>query len=74
MEVEVEVYRNKREIFCVVYTEDEEDILLNEEYIRDSALEEALTAKEEDIVLNSEFEIIPRDNGGFYVEFKGFFE
>jgi len=73
--MKVEVYRNKREIFCVVYGGDEEDILLNEENIRHSALEEeALTAKEEEIIMNSDFIITPREKGGFYVEFREFFE
>ena len=72
--MEIEAFRNMCEIFVFVYGENitEDDVLLNEEYIRDSALEEALTAKEKHIVLNSEFEIIPRDEGGFYVEFVDF--
>ena len=74
--MEIEAFRNMCEIFVFICGENitEDDVLLYEEYIRDSALEEALTEKEKHIVLNSEFEIIPRDNGGFYVEFKGFFE
>lgn len=72
--MEVEVYRNKREIFCVVTSCSKDDVLLNEEHIRNVAFEYARTEKEEDIIMNSEFIIVPRDNGGFYVEFEGFFE
>ncbi len=77
--MKVEAYRDEceREIFCVVTFENnsytEYDVLLNEEYIRSVALEEAKTEREKDIVLHSEF-IIVQDNGEFYVEFRGFVE
>lgn len=74
--MEVEVYRDEHEIFCIVNSCSctENDVLLNEEEIRSAALEEALNEREKDIVLYYDLVIIPRDAGGFYVEFKGFFE
>ena len=75
MEVEVEAYRYENEIFCIVTNLNSvDDVLLNEEHIRSVALEEALTEREEEIIMESEFIIIPRDEGGFCVEFRGFFE
>jgi len=72
--MEVEVYKNEYEIFCVVNSCSKDDVLLNEEHIREMCLEEAKTEREKDIVLNSNFIILPRDEGGFYVEFGGFVE
>ncbi len=77
--MKVRAYRDdtRNEIYCIVTFENnsytEYDVLLNEEYIRSVALEEAKTEREEDIVLHSEF-IIVQDNGEFYVEFRGFVE
>ena len=74
--MEIEAFRNRCEIFCFVCGENitEDDVLLYEEEIRSTALEESLTAKEEDIIMNSDIVVVPRDAGGFYVEFEGFFE
>ena len=72
--MEIEAFRNMCEIFVFICGENitEDDVLLYEEEIRSTALEEALSTQEKHIVLNSEFEIIPRDEGGFYVEFVDF--
>ena len=76
--MEVEVYEYEREIFCVVSFEknsySKDDVLLNEEHIRKMAFEYAKTQREKDIILYSNLIIIPRDNGGFFVEFEGFVE
>ena len=73
--MDVEVIRTEKEIFCIVYDDcTPDDILLFEEEVRSAALEEVESDEEKEIVLESQFEIIPRDGGGFFVEFEGFFE
>ncbi len=78
--MKVRAYRDdtRNEIYCIVTFDKvsyiEEDILLNEEYVRSVAFEKAKTEKEEDIVLYSDLVIVPRVDGGFYVNFKGFVE
>lgn len=75
MKGNIDVYRDEYEIFCIVYDDcTPDDILLFEEEIRSAALEEVESDEEKEIVLESQFEIIPRDEGGFYVEFSGFVE
>ena len=72
--MKVEVIRTGEEIFCIAYDCTPDDILIFEEEIRSAALEEVESDEEKEIVLESELEIIPRDEGGFFIEFEGFFE
>lgn len=70
--VEIETYRDgSGELFCIIRNADTiDEVLLYEEEIRSTALEEAVSAEEKKIVLESKIIVYPRTLGGFYIEFE----